>query len=83
MRCACDSVTVLNGRESEDYAVEHLEKVSVDAAAWTKNFRCPATGAEWFMDYPESELPGGGSPRLRRLDESGQALDGPSSDPFR
>lgn len=83
MRCACGSLTLLTGNEADQYAAEHLEKVEVDATAWTKRFRCPTTGATWLMDYPESELHGGGSPRLRRLDEAGRPVDGPSVDPFR
>ena len=70
MRCACESLTLLNGNEADEYANEHLHRIDVDAVNWTKRFDCPRTGATWIMDYPDSHLHGGGSPRLRKLDES-------------
>lgn len=83
MRCACATLTILTGNEADQYASEHLQKIDVDAANWTKRFTCTETGALWLMDYPESHLQGGGSPRLRRLDDAGEPIDEPSVDPFR
>ena len=49
-------------------AVEHakkLRKVKVNAQAWEVEYVDDATGQRWIMDYPHSELQGGGPPRLR------------------
>ncbi len=80
MRCACATLTILTGNEADLYANEHLQKVEVDAVNWTKRFKCPDTGESWLMDYPESHLQGGGSPRLRRLNEVDQPIDERSVD---
>jgi hypothetical protein len=47
-----------------------LKKVRVDADAWTIWYFDEVTGEVWVMDYPESEIHAGGSPRLRKR-ESG------------
>jgi hypothetical protein len=59
--------TELNGNEAVRYAAEHLREVRTDAEAWTTEYVDDATGEEWIWDYPQSELHGGGPPRLRRL----------------
>lgn len=83
MRCACDSVFELTGNEAEQYAREHLVELDVDAVHWTVRYRCPDTGREWLRDSPQAELQGGGPPRLRQLDASGQPITEPSEDPFK
>lgn len=83
MRCACDSVYELTGNEADQYALEHLEEVSVDAVNWTVSYKCPDTGRLWLRDSPHAELQGGGPPRLRQLDADGNPIDKPSSDPFK
>lgn len=83
MTCACSTLLVLTGNEAQQYGEEHLEKLKVDAANWTKLYRCPITGVKWLMDFPESGLQGGGPPRLRQLAPDGQPVEGPSIDPHR
>jgi hypothetical protein len=83
MRCACDSLVELDGVEAIQYADEHLDKLGVDAVNWTKTYKCPDTGADWLMDYPQSHLQGGGPPRLRLLDNRGLPVERPSVDPYR
>jgi hypothetical protein len=59
---------MLEGADALHYADDHLEKVAVDVRAWTASYRCPNTGRRWLLDYPESELQGGGPPRLRQVE---------------
>lgn len=48
------------------YAEAHLKRIRVDADNWEVEYIDDSTGELWVMDYPESELHGGGSPRLRK-----------------
>ena len=81
MKCACGVSHRFDGVEADEYALFHLKKVAVDAKEWTKKYVCGETGAAWLMDYPCSGEHGGGSSRLRLLDDSGVPLakseDGP------
>jgi hypothetical protein len=83
MRCACESVFALTGNEAAQYASEHLFELEVDAVNWTVRYQCPATRRIWLCHYPHGELHGGGPPRLRQLDQSGEPIAAPSQDPFR
>jgi RHS repeat-associated protein len=65
MSCQCNEITEMDGRKAQDYAEEHLRKVRI--GNWETEFECPDTGIHWLMDYPHSELMGGGPPRLRKL----------------
>lgn len=56
----------LHGNAAQQFAEARLEKVAVDAVAWTTTYRDPADGSIWVMDDPHSEHHGGGPPRLRR-----------------
>ena len=47
-----------------------LKKVRVDADAWVVEYLDEVTGEAWVMDYPESEMQGGGSPRLRKRERA-------------
>jgi hypothetical protein len=64
--CRCETISELHGDEAKAYADEHLQEVAVRAEGWLAVYRCPATGAEWIEDYPNSEAHGGGIVRLRR-----------------
>lgn len=55
------------GNEARAYADDHLEQVDVDPVTWTVEYRDRRNGSRWLMDYPQSELHGGGPPRLRRM----------------
>jgi hypothetical protein len=76
VNCACLSLYALEGVEALAYADEHLEEVSTDPVAWTVIYRCPVTGRVWLLDYPDSQLQGGGPPRLRQLDVHGEPISG-------
>jgi hypothetical protein len=54
----------LSGAAAVEYA-KRLRKVSVNAQTWEVEYIDDATGQRWVMDYPQSELQGGGPPRLR------------------
>ncbi|WP_455272823.1 Imm27 family immunity protein [Rhizobium herbae] len=47
---------------------EVLTKVRVDVDCWATEFVDTDTGIIWILDYPESELQGGGLPRLHKKD---------------
>ncbi|MCP4140577.1 MAG: hypothetical protein GY755_09860 [Chloroflexi bacterium] len=66
MKCQCQHVTELNGVEAQKYAREHLEKIHVDGETWEIEYLCSETNTHLIMDFPQSELQGGGPPRLRR-----------------
>jgi hypothetical protein len=57
----------LTGNAAQRFAEANLEKIEVDVVQWTTTYRDPRDGSEWLMDYPHSELHGGGPPRLRRI----------------
>jgi hypothetical protein len=65
MDCLCNSTMILTGIEALLYAKEHLKQISVDADQWEIEYLCPETNQHWTLDYPQSELQGGGPPRLR------------------
>lgn len=51
---------------AEAFAIaRELRETHVDSDSWTKEYLDPRTGEVWILDYPNSELQGGGSPRLR------------------
>ena len=56
------------------YGEEALDKVSAmrqmvsHSGNWTKLYFDPVFQNEWILDYPDSELHGGGEPRLRKLE---------------
>ncbi|MFL5914887.1 MAG: Imm27 family immunity protein [Gaiellaceae bacterium] len=56
----------VHGNAAKRFAEAQLEEVAVDVVAWTTTYRDPKDGSIWVMDYPHSEVHGGGSPRLRR-----------------
>lgn len=61
----------LLGAEAMSYVSQRLRKLSVSEDAWEVLYLDDATGEEWVLDYPESELHGGGVPRLRRRGNRG------------
>jgi hypothetical protein len=46
---------------------EGLEKIAVDATGWETLYRDPDDGRYWELTYPQSEMHGGGPPRLTCL----------------
>jgi hypothetical protein len=67
INCQCHVIEQFEGREAQDYAHQHLKKISVDGAKWEIHYECLATGIQWVMDFPQGEAQGGGPPRLRKL----------------
>ena len=83
MLCACATLFELTDNEAHEYAREHLEKGEVDDQQWLVKYRCPETRRSWLLDYPDSGYHGGGPPRLRQLDESGNPVGARDShDPY-
>ena len=64
--CRCAQLGELLGGEAVEYSSGHLTRTGVADGAWTTFLRCHQTGITFIMDYPRSELHGGGPPRLRR-----------------
>lgn len=60
------------GAEAIRYADTHLRKTRVNADTWETEYINDSTGERWILDYPEAELHGGGSPRLRRKGAASQ-----------
>jgi hypothetical protein len=60
----------LEGNAALDFAGQHLTKVRVDLVKWEIEYFDPKTLGTWMMDYPNGELQGGGSPRLRKVSHS-------------
>ncbi len=58
----------LKGAEALRFAEAKLTKIKVHAETWEVEYLDPITGDHWILDYPDSELQGGGSPRLRRTE---------------
>jgi hypothetical protein len=62
------------GPKTEYYGAEalrlietSLEIVRVIPEKWESEYRDPVSGDLWLLDYPHSELQGGGEPRLPKL----------------
>jgi hypothetical protein len=56
----------LRGEVALTFARANLKEMKVDAEKWETEYLDEKTGEIWILDYPESELHGGGSPRLRK-----------------
>ena len=65
--CKCEKIELLEGRDANEYANQHLKKMSVNGATWEILYKCPETGIRWMMNCPQSEAHGGGPPRLRKI----------------
>ena len=46
---------------------EHLRKITHREGGWTTLFEDPSDHTYWELTYPQSELHGGGPPRLAEL----------------
>jgi hypothetical protein len=55
----------------EELVASHLAPIAASADGWSKLFRDPVDGRLWEHTYPQSEMHGGGPPRLEviSLDE--------------
>ena len=58
----------LNGVEALRYIQANLRKGRVFPDQWKTEYEDPRTGEKWLLDYPQSDLHGGGPPRLRRIE---------------
>jgi hypothetical protein len=67
--------TFLNGRMWADPTTErievlvdrHLQKIATDWSGWETLYRDPQDGRYWEHTYPQSEMHGGGPPRLTNI----------------
>ncbi len=70
MDCRCDEITeIANTMEAHNYATKHLHRVGTieGSGGWEIQYRCPATGLDWIMSFPQGHLQGGGPCILRRM----------------
>lgn len=67
MDCRCDELTQLVGEDAYRYANEHLHRLATDYSGWVTEYECPCSDNKWLMEYPDSQLHGGGLPSLTRL----------------
>ncbi len=51
----------------QKFCDERLMLVRTDQSGWMMLYRDKETGQFWELDYPHSEMHGGGPPRLREL----------------
>jgi hypothetical protein len=65
MRCQCNKLSKIEGRDAQIYAEQHLHEVRI--GNWEIEYECPDTGVHWLMDYPHGQLQGGGPSRLQKL----------------
>ena len=59
----------MEGVEAREYANKNLKKVHFDTNKWDIVYIDEATGERWIMDFPFPEAHGGGTPRLRKIEE--------------
>ncbi len=59
--------TEIFGSEIDDFIKNHLRLVRIDKTTWEKFYEDMITHEIWVVDYPQSELQGGGPPRLRLM----------------
>ena len=59
-----------SGAKAERFIKANLTKVVVDLSGWEILYRCVGDGTFWLKTYPQSELHGGGPPRLERVSRS-------------
>ena len=58
MICKCNELEEINGRDAQDYAFEHLNKL-LSGDNWETLYECPNTGIKWLEDFPHSDWHGG------------------------
>lgn len=46
---------------------EHLVLISAAVSGWDELYRDPVSGKLWELSWPQSEMPGGGPPRLTQI----------------
>ena len=68
MKCIClnKEISELHGVELQDYVKHHLRLIEINKK-WETSYECPDTGVQWLEDFPDSQLHGGGTPRLRKI----------------
>lgn len=56
-------------RRIERLVTKHLRHLGCDASGWDELYRDPDDGRLWELTYPESDVEGGGPPRLTCIPE--------------
>jgi len=64
----------LHGAEAEQYARDRLAAVGAIPEEWVTLYRDESDGSHWLMSYPQSELHGGGPPKLEQVTEEAASL---------
>ena len=65
--CLCEDIEQLEGNNAQRYCSNHLENIYADGETWQIFYKCPSKDISWVKEFSNSELHGGGSPRLRKL----------------
>ena len=63
-----DNKRILEGEELYK-KIETLKQVKADNNNWQVFYINEITGEKWVKEYPYSEMPGGGPPKLRLVDK--------------
>ena len=66
-KAGCMTKEIVDAAAIFEMLDERLVKVAVDQSGWRLLYRDRNTGQLWQLDYPQSEMHGGGPPRLREL----------------
>ena len=64
----------LHGAEAKRYARDRLALVGSIPDEWVTLYRDDSNGSYWLMSYPQSELHGGGPPKLEQIKEEVASL---------
>lgn len=67
MRCQCDSLMHLHGRDGQDYAKSHLVQIKVNNEYWIILHQCPVIKKYWKEHFPRSGEHGGGPPAFDQI----------------
>lgn len=66
--CNCNFKGLYTGNDASLFEHEYLSEIKVDANSWKTLYRCKKCNTYWEETYVEGRF--GGSPELRKVDES-------------
>lgn len=58
------------GKRIEYLITYYLKKIKSDESGWLTLYQDPSDCRYWELSYPESELQGGGAPKLQEIDKN-------------
>ena len=69
IQCKCKNIKAFLGGEGENYAKEHLKKLTVNKALGMVLYLCPSTGKYWKKYFPHPQAHGDGPPDFTQISE--------------